>query len=199
MDVVGRAYVDAARRLGRDQDQGFTGELARHDELLDVPAGQVLDRRVEARGLDGKIAHEAGGVAPHPGEIEEDALGEGRARSIVQEDILLHAEIAYGAVAHPFLGDVGHTRGDALVERRGAYVPAARADCPRQAAPHSGEALGELALTVARDAGQADDLSRVYVQIDVLERLGAAIAHRAKASDLEADGARRQRVGPRFP
>ena len=45
-----------------------------------------------------------------------------RGGMVVEEDVLLHGELADRAVPHPLLGDVGHARVDALVEGGGGDV-----------------------------------------------------------------------------
>ncbi len=50
VDVLGRADIHPARGLGGDQHLRAARQLARHDQLLDVAAGQVLDRRIQRWG-----------------------------------------------------------------------------------------------------------------------------------------------------
>ncbi len=52
MDVARRADVDAADRLGDEQDARFRRELAGEDQLLDVAAREVVRGRVEIGRLD---------------------------------------------------------------------------------------------------------------------------------------------------
>ena len=48
---------------------------------------------------------------------------------------------------------------------------------------HAGQAFRQLALPVAGDARQADDLAGVDLQVDAAQGFGAAVAHGAQAFD----------------
>ncbi len=54
-DILRRADVEAAGRLGCHDHARVARELACQDNLLDIPAGEVLDQGVLGRRLDVKF------------------------------------------------------------------------------------------------------------------------------------------------
>ena len=58
---------------------------------------------------------------------------------------------------------------------------------PARERPHAGDRLGELALAVPGDAGDAEDLARPHVEGDVAQRRRAAVACAVTPFHLEDD------------
>ena len=129
------------------------------------------------------------------GKIQENAVRKLRRGVVVQEDILLHRKFADGAVAHALFGDVSQPGIHPLFAAAGVVI-----SCPssrtaplvvlRSPARHS----RQLALPVARHAGQPDDFAGVDLQVDPAQRFGAAVAHGAQVLDRQADRAGFQRL-----
>ena len=186
VDVLGGADVHTAGGLGGDEDFRVPRELARHDELLDVAARKVLQRRVQARESSRRTPRRAGPRALPCVESSGRCRAECRGRS------------DRGGRCSPGR----RTRG----WRRPASAPRGCRPCPAStrwlreaevmsrapsrtvpavAARMPGKALGQLALPVAGDPRQADDLSRVDLQVHAAQRLGAAVPHGAKPLHAE--------------
>ena len=96
---------------------------------------------------------------------------------VVQVDVLLHGELADRAVPHTLLGDESQPGFHALIDRGGGDILIPEGHFPGVDLADAGQALGQLALPVARYPGQPDDLTGMDFQVDPTQRLAAPIAH----------------------
>ena len=67
----------------------------------------------------------------------------------------------------------------------GTHRPSRNRDCPTRQPPHAGDDFGQLALAVAGDPGNADDLTRVDGQVDLLQGERAEIAQGGYPTEIE--------------
>ncbi len=122
----------------------------------------------------------------HFGKIHEDAARILRQGVVVKIDVLLHRELADGAIAHAFFGDKGHAGLHSLVERCAGNLPAADGYLTGRGFAHARQTFGQLALTIARYAGKPHDFSGVDLQVNPAQGLGPAVAHGVQSLDLES-------------
>ena len=109
MPSLGRPDVDATGRLRGEQHAPCRRHLPGHDQLLDVAAGQVARRGVEAGGPHGELAHEAFGVLADRSPAEHAATGERSPPVVEEHEVLPHGERRDCTVAHALLRDVGQS------------------------------------------------------------------------------------------
>ena len=76
VDILGRADVEAARRLLGDQERRLVREFARHDDLLQVAARERADIDALIRDADGEPADEQARPLGDRGRVDEPAAGE---------------------------------------------------------------------------------------------------------------------------
>src|SRR5262249_51102297 len=88
--------------------------------------------------------------------------------------------------AETVLGDVGDAGGDRLACVAALQLPARDANRPGGRRPHSGNRLGELALTVSRYTRNGDDLTTTHAERHVLHGRQAAIPVGRDPVQLEA-------------
>ena len=154
MDGLDRADVEAARRRRGHEHAWLARELAREHDLLQVAARELAGRRQRPRCLHVvALDHLDGAVANAP-EPEEGAGGVGAVR--LQRDVRRDAEAGRDAGVEPVLGHVGDAGRDRGAGVARAESIAADAHGARRERPHAGDRLGELALPVARDAGDPE-------------------------------------------
>ncbi len=110
------------------------------------------------------------------GEVEEDAAGEGRAPVVFDDQVLFHAELADHAVAHPLFGDVGQPVSQPPVRLPGGDVVLVEPQPAARGAAQTGDEFGQLALPVAGDPGDPQDLPRPHFQADPSDGRQAAVA-----------------------
>ncbi len=111
-------------------------------------------------------------------------MAEGRLPVAVEDEIVGNGELGDEPGAHAVLGDVGDAR---LVDlaRIAAELLAADPDRPGIHVAHPGDRLDELALAVALDAGDGEDLARVDGEAEVIDRRVAALVADGQVRDLE--------------
>ena len=170
MYVLNGAHVQAAGGLDGDEQFGVLVDLAGHDGLLLVSAGHA------ARGGDGALAgadvvllDELLGVGPDGLALEEARLDELRLEVPLEHHIVLQGVVQHQAVLMPVLGDVADARGGALADTGVGNVMPLEDNLSRSQGLNAGKAVDQLALAVAVDAGDADDLARTALEGDVLD------------------------------
>ena len=193
-DLRGRADVHAPRGLRGDHELRLLADLAAHDVLLQIAAGQAARdgvgaarlHAVRADRLDRVRAHDVGAHEP----ARDHAFAIRGQQRIVGERHLRHR-----AAAQPFLGH----------EREAERAPLRRVEAARRGAEdRHGVRFRERALArqrrhqfllaVARHAGDADDLARAHRQVDAGERRAERVVGRQR----EVADDERVRARPRF-
>ena len=99
---------------------------------------------------------------------EARLVGELRLEIPFQHQVVLQGIIQHQAVLVPVLGDVGHTQHVPLADGHFRDVLATHSDLAGDQRLQAGEAVDKLRLTVAVDAGDADDLAPAHLQAHVL-------------------------------
>ena len=105
---------------------------------------------------------------------------------VVQREVLGELELEDEAAPLPVLGNVTHARVERLARRRVGQVFAADADLASRGLAQTGQGVDQLALAVAVDAGDADDLARSDVERDAAHGLEAAVVRHVEVLDLQS-------------
>ena len=174
-DELDRSDVETAARLGGDQHGRFGSQLAsEHDPLL-IAAGQRREQGVWTGAVDAEFGDQllrsaSPGWAIDAGEPGTAAeLGEGKVVGDAE------GQNAPGIVA--ILGDQsdpGSTHCPGTARRHDAAPDLDGAGGEREQAAQD---VGELGLSVALDAGDADDLAGMHVEGQVIEDHSAMDRH----------------------
>ena len=168
VDVLDGADVQAARGLDGDDERLFAVQLAGHDGLLLVAAGHAAhDRDGPLAGAHVVLLDQPLGVFAHVAGVDEAGVLELFFLIALQHQVLLQREVEYQAVLVPVLGDVAHVRAALFDAGVGDVVPA-ELDMPVRGLLQPGEAVDELRLAVAVDAGDAEYLARAHVEADAV-------------------------------
>ena len=162
-----RPDVEAARRRrGHEHARcglAPTGQLACDEHLLGVAARQHARRRVGTRRLDVEASDHGPRVGRGLAPVDEEAALAG------QQQVLGDREGRRQPGAQTVLGnerDSGRARSPRSATGHVGAVDFDPASCRSQ---HAGDELSELALPIARDTGDADDLARADFDRDVVD------------------------------
>ena len=166
VDLDAGPGVDAAGRLVREQDGRFGEERAREEDLLLVAARQRGDGRLGARRPDGEPANFA--LDDRRLRAAPDEAESGDAAECEERRVLTHAERKGEPLHVPVARqmDDARTHRAARIAERDLSAPQLHASARGQQARERAE---ELALAVALDARQSDDLTCAKLEIDVVE------------------------------
>ena len=176
VDVLDRADVEAARRLGRHDQLERPRELAGDDDLLLVAAGQVA-RRVEDRRRCGRRTRSTSSVAARrsASPFSCQPVENGGASSWSRTMFSATVKSAIKPVLLPVLRDVGDAR---PVDRSRACssdaLPSMR-DLARDTSAQAGEGLDELGLAVALTPAMPTISPARTVEVDAVDRELAAL------------------------
>ena len=186
VDVFGRAHVEPAGRLRRQQQLRAETELARKHELLLVSARQggsrgVGPRRPDREALDGPL-----GRLAHGPDAEPEGRAERRAVARLEGQVFPQSEGHQKTGPVTVLGDMPDIP-KTLAARGGEFgqVEAAPFD-----GAHPGDRLGQLLLAVAVDAGDPKDFALEQREPDAVDRAQAAVVADAQVVDPQDRGAR---------
>ncbi len=173
------------------RSSGFRPELARHDDLLLVSAREVrgvdrLARRPDVEGGDALPRDVAHGLA-----VENPVLGQRWLPVIAERDVLDEVEFEDEPTALPIGRDVGHARVDGVGRIGVRDVLALERHGARRRAPQPHDGLDDLALPVAVDSGDTDDLALVHVERHAAHGLELPIVEHLQVLDAQHDIARR--------
>src|SRR5258706_8819964 len=154
------AQVESAGRLHRDHQarRRASRQLARGDQLLLVSAGEIAGASERLGRADVEIADQFQRFLAAARLVDECASRVGRVALPAEGEVFFDAERQAEGAAVPIfrqVDDAGGTRGAGRALKAVAAVEAQRARGFSQA----GEDFGELALAVAVDAGDAEDLA----------------------------------------
>ena len=118
----------------------------------------------------------------------QEALGrDRRPAESFQHQVLGDAERRRDPGAQAVIRDVSHAAPDGFQRIAAPDLPSCHDDAPGGPASKTGDHLGELALPIAGDAGDPDDLARVDLQVDVVQRRRSELAIRADPTQLQGD------------
>ncbi len=159
-----------ARRLRRHEQPQVAGELAGHDDLLLVAAGELARGRGDAGGADvvllELLAREGVAGADLQGAVtDERRPGE----AAVEHEVLGDRELADQAIHLPVLGDEAHPGVEDLAHGAARRAPAIERDRAGHVLLQSEQRLGELGLAVALDAGDREHLAAADGEADVVD------------------------------
>ena len=186
MHVLGGADVDPTGRLCHDEHVGVGRELPGNDDLLDVAARQVRGLGAQRRGLHREAAHQLPAALGNGAELQQPAADEGRLVVVDEHQVLRHAHLADGAVAHAFLRHERHAAPAHLLRRRCGNGLAANLHGAGLDGPQAEDRFGQLALPVARHPGNPDDLPARHLHRKVVERDVPPVAADSEAVDHQA-------------
>ena len=133
--------------------------------MLDQPLGEAVD-----------LVAALGAGAP-----------EGLAADPLQDRVHRHVEVGHGALADPVVGHVAQPAPLALADPEPGHVLAEQRHLAGARAALAGDQLGQLALAVAVDARDPDDLARPHLEPDVAQRDRVVVAVERQPADRERD------------
>ena len=203
MDFLDRRKVQAKDRIGRDQDIDVAIEFACEDGALHVAAGEAADGGVLALCLDTIGRDPLTGAAFPFAEPQPAALGQRRLVKVAQGHVLGHAEVADAGIAKRLFGEAADF--EVMVLRAGGGVGLGQyGDCAGAAFALAHQGFDQFALSVAGNAGDAEDFAGVDRQGEIAHGQRATVAHDIESCDLQvrrlagADDGRMWRPGRGF-
>ena len=150
--------VEPARGRRRDEDGRLAREFTSQHDLLQVAARELPGGNIWAGGAHViALHHRARELANTPHQQQRAARCR-RPSVRLQHDVRGDAESRRDARAESVLRDVGDARRDRLSRIAALQPTPCNGDRSVRRRTHSCNRLGELALTVPRDAGDSDDL-----------------------------------------
>src|SRR5579884_1229399 len=190
VQVLDRADVEPTRRLRRDQDLRVACDLARGDHLLLVAARKAAGTRHRAPAAHVELADQRRRAADElPGE-EPAPLRVRWARVVVQRDVLRDRELEHEPAPLPVLRDMAEPGVQHAPRILTGAVAAADHDPAARDLLQPRDRVDQLGLSVAVDAGDADDLSRPHLERGAAHLLDAALVDDVQILDREQDVAR---------
>src|SRR5881392_1441683 len=177
--------VEAARGRGRYEHDRLAGELAGEHDLLQVATRKLSRGDVRPRGAHVVALHQRLRELSDLSQAEQRPTRGRRLAVRLEDDVVGDAQPRREPGAEPVLRHVGDPGGDRLPRVAALQLPPGDADRPGCGYAHPGDCLGELALAVARDAGDRDNLSAANAERHVLDGRQAAVAVRSDALELE--------------
>src|SRR5262249_29638554 len=168
-DDAGRPYVETVGRLVEHDDLGGEGELAREDDLLDVPARKGADPSGDAGRADIEVGDELLGPPVYDRALDAPAPPEGLLADALEKEVQADGERADDPFAQPIVGDVSQAE---LLARghgqpRDLDVVEQNLTCAGRALP--GNDLSKRALAVPIDSCDAEDLAEREHEADILD------------------------------
>ena len=104
---------------------------------------------------------------------------------VVQREVLREREVEDETATMPILGDVADSRVEALLAALARHVLPADDNRPVRGVPEAGDRVHELALAVAVDPREPDDLASAHLEADPTHRLEAAFVEDVQILDRE--------------
>src|SRR5690606_27893755 len=178
-----RADVHTAGGVGGDQEARLVAHLAADDQLLLVAAGQGGRGDVDARGADVVRLDDAAGVLLGGLGVQPDALGVGLLGDVAEDAVLPEGGLQEQAVAVAVLGDVADALLAAPAGAPGGDLLVGEPDDAGVGGPQADQRVDEFGLAVALHAGDAQDLTLVDGEGDVVEQGLAARGGQAERVD----------------
>ena len=187
--------VDAPGRLADQQDRRLLRESAGENELLRVAAGQLPGRCLNRRSANIEGLDQLPGVALDGGTIEDAGTAEGRPVEALEHEVVGDGEIAQERPAIPVGSDVAEPGGEPVARRRARHIAPGEQDATASRRAQPGDCFLELALPVAIDACDPDDLAGVNHQIDAAQGRQPTIVRDFDIAQRQAGLALSSRVG----
>src|SRR5713101_4108446 len=185
VDLRDSREIEPEAGICRDHDIDVAAELARQHRALDIAAGKLRNGRLRRAGLD-RVARDlslgllANLSAPQP----PAAGGEGRAIEIAESQVVGHAHARDAGVFQRLLRQAEELVPAHLLAG-GAVALAADADLAAARFALASENFHQLALAIAGNAGDADDLACLDLERNVMQGRLAGIVESVEAIDLE--------------
>ena len=170
-----RAHVEPARGLDRDHQARLGVDLAGKDQALDVAAREQAGLGLDRRGGDLVAVLELARGGAGGAHVDRPAAADRLRPVALHDQVVDQREVGRGPDAGPVLGHVGHAPLDRLAYRPVGDVLAADHD-PAAARAEATDDLGQLALAVARDGRDADDLAGADLEVHAAQRRDALVA-----------------------
>ncbi len=143
-------------------------DLAADDELLQVAARQAAGARLRIGRLDAEPLDHLLREAAHPRRLDEAA----RVQPVAgKQRVLGQRHLRHRAVAQPFLGHVAQAERATLARPQPPDRRAVDRDRRGRRQQLAGQSRHQLALAIAADAGDADDLAGAHREVD--RRIGS--------------------------
>jgi len=183
--VLDRADIETARGRGDDERARLAGELAADHDLLEVAAREVAGLRLRPRRLDRIAGDQRGGALEDAGAPQERPGAHVGVAVGLEDDVRGDREARRDSRPQPVLGHVRDAVGNCVARVARAQRDARDRHVSGRQRPQPGERLGELALAVAGDAGDADDLAAAHRERDAAQRGQTAVALGVQVVGLE--------------
>ena len=171
MDILNGAHVQTAGGLHRNKQLGVLVDLPGDDRFLLVAAGHGTGHGDGAlTGTDVILLNQPLGIGADVLPAEEaELVGELRLKIPLQDHIVFQRVVQHQAVLVAILRNVAHAQNAAAADGRVGDVHAAHGDRAAGRGFQTGYGIYQLALAVAVNARDADDLARVYLKADVFD------------------------------
>ena len=197
VDELDRADVHATGGLADQQKLGVLLDLTRDDDLLLVPAREILGRKPGDRGAHVELFHLAAGVFAHRLVVHEKrVLLVFRLIEIAEGHILPGAEIQNQAIVVPVFGHMSDAGPAAALPvrplARQGQVGILQSDLSG-GTHHAAQRGQKFRLPVARHPGDAKDLARADLEADTLQAFDLVFVAHPQILHPQHHGAGRRR------
>ena len=176
MDKFDGTHIHASGRLGNDQNRGVEGKFSCNNHLLHISAGHGTGIHIDAGAPDIKflvqifcIALDGGGAL-----LEAEAV-ETLLFVLAHQEIVRHGGVSADAGGQPVFRNVGQTHSPDFSRGPARHILAADQDLSLRRRAHARNGLQELALAVALDGGNAQNLSCPDGKGNIPDRLQAPV------------------------
>ena len=171
---------------------GLRLDLAGEDQALEVATREQPGLRCRSTALRSRSARASSRRRRAPGRVDQPAAGDRRRPVGLHDEVVGDRQVRRAADAGPILGDVGDALADRLAGGGVRDVASVDPDASR-ACPQPGDHLGQLALPVAGDRRDPDDLAAADRERCAAQRGQFAVVDGLDVAHLE-DGV--ARAGP---
>ena len=192
MHELDRSDIEAARRLGRDEQTQVTAQLAGEHDLLLVTTREPADLGGDALGAHVELADLLGREGRQGVELQRSGLDEGLARVPVEHEVLGDRELTDETVFLAVFGHETHARVENTARRLADQLGAVEGDRAENARLQAHDRLGELGLAVALNAGDAEDLAALHRERHVVDEDLPHVVGHGELGDHEGVIARRR-------
>src|ERR1700694_715792 len=183
----GRPDVEPVGRLVEDGDLRIEAQLARERELLDVAPGERPCPGRDARRAHVELVDELGGLLVDDRALDAAVPPERPLADPLQEQVQPDGEGSDDPFSQPVIGHVAEPQ---LLARQDGQTRDRRPvelDIAYDGGPLPRDHLGERALAVSVDTGDAEDLALPQLERDAFDPQLGALARRADIAQCEHD------------
>jgi hypothetical protein len=188
VDEFNRANVDAAGGLPHHEHIGVLFHLARQNDLLLVATGEIGGLEPWIGRPDVERLHPLGRLCSRRGDVEYGAAAISGIVLIAEDTVLPFLKLNHQALGLTILGNMGEAgqpgamRAIITLERQDVAI---EHDVARLLVAHAGNGLKQFGLTVARNAGNADDLAGPHGKAHILDAHHLEVVGDHEVLDLE--------------